>query len=96
MLTMSAEPRAERCAAERHPAWNQCPARWARRRREVGRGKGSRDWPARRDRAETNDGLTVVVDLATYSAIAAEEMNRRQRSRFLESSEAIRQPTLTD
>jgi len=39
-----------------------------------------------RDRAETNDGLTVVVALATYSAMAAEEMNRRQPIRTLGSS----------
>ena len=37
----------------------------------------------------TEDGLR---DIATVT----EAMNRRQRSRYLESSEAIRQPTLTD
>ena len=37
----------------------------------------------------TRDGLRRI-------ASSTEEMNRRQRSRFLESSEAIRQPTRTD
>jgi hypothetical protein len=44
------------------------------------------DWPARRDRVEASDGLTVVVDLATNSAIAADEMNRRQPITTLASS----------
>ena len=37
----------------------------------------------------TEDGLRAI-------ATVTEAMNRRQRSRYLESSEAIRQPTLTD
>ena len=37
----------------------------------------------------TEEGLALIASIT-------EEMNRRQRSRFLESSEAIRQPTLTD
>jgi hypothetical protein len=42
------------------------------------------------DRAHlTSDGLRRI-------AVLTEQMNRRQRSRFLESSEAIRQPTRSD
>jgi hypothetical protein len=37
----------------------------------------------------TEHGLAVIASIC-------ETMNRRQRSRYLESSEAIRQPTLTD
>ena len=37
----------------------------------------------------TEDGLRTI-------ARVTEQMNRRQRSRYLESSEAIRQPTQTD
>ena len=40
-------------------------------------------------RHRTEAGLALIASIT-------EEMNRRQRSRFLESSEAIRQPTLTD
>ncbi len=40
-------------------------------------------------RHRTEEGLALIASIT-------EEMNRRQRSRFLESSEAIRQPTLTD
>jgi len=39
-----------------------------------------------RDRVETSDGLTVVVDLVMNSAMAAEEMNRRHPIRTLGSS----------
>ncbi len=85
-LGMSAGHRAEPWAAARHDACNQFRVRWIRLRREVGSGKGRRDWPARRDRVETSDGLTVVVDLATNSAMAAEEMNRRQPISTLGSS----------
>ena len=69
-----------------HEAWNQFRVRWARLRREVGNGKGRREWPASRDRVEASDGLTVVVDLAMNSAMAAEEMNRRQAITTLASS----------
>ena len=40
-------------------------------------------------RHRTEEGLALIASIT-------EEMNRRQRSRFLESSEAIRQPALTD
>src|SRR5437868_2314521 len=83
---MSAGQRAELRPAVCHHAWNQFRVRWARLRREVGSGKGRRDWPARRDRVEVSDGLTVVVDLAMNSAMTAEEMNRRQPITTLGSS----------
>jgi hypothetical protein len=56
-----------------HPAWNQFRVRWSRPRREVGSGNGRRDWPARRDLWRLATRLTVVVDLATNAAVAAEE-----------------------
>src|SRR2546429_5357543 len=76
---MSAGQRAELWATVRQSAWNQFRVRWARLRREVGSGKGRRDWPARRDRVEASDGLMVVVDLATNSAMAADAGSRSGR-----------------
>lgn len=69
-----------------HDAWNQFRARTVRLRRGVGSGKGRAAWPGSRDRVEASDGLTVVVDLAMSSAIAAGEMNRRQPMTTLASS----------
>jgi hypothetical protein len=43
-------------------------------------------WPVRRDRVEASDGLMVVVDLATSSAIAVGEMKRLQPMTTLASS----------
>src|SRR5262245_34996399 len=50
LLTMLAARGAELSGATRHRAWNQFRVRGHRLRREEGSGKGSRDWPAWRDR----------------------------------------------
>ena len=67
-------------------AWDQFRARTLRLRRDVGNGRGRTAWAVRRDRVEASDGLIVVVDLATSSAIAAGEMKRRQPMTTLASS----------